>query len=153
MLAVKPESAEAFMTELIAGFGDHDVKKNKFEVQDGYIGGTGYVLAQAMTGDVPFPVRQVRVMVLQTLNSGCHMQKFLLSAHLLDDCVPSLLPPIRLLQYTPHLVACCCFGTRVAQHSLRQTQCTCASTFTTCVACRSTCPLQGSSTTSRCSAV
>ncbi|DBB07277.1 TPA: hypothetical protein ACH3X3_008782 [Trebouxia sp. C0006] len=50
MLAVKPESAEAFLTELIAGFGDHDVKKHKFEVQDGYLGGTGYVLAQAMTG-------------------------------------------------------------------------------------------------------
>jgi hypothetical protein len=64
MLAVKPESAEAFLTELIAGFDDHDVKKHKFEVQDGYLGGTGYVLAQAMTGNLPFPLRQMRVMVL-----------------------------------------------------------------------------------------
>ena len=96
MLAVKPESAEAFLTELIAGFADHDVKKNKFEVQDGYLGGTGYVLAQAMTGNIPFPTRKVRVIVLQTLNAGCHMQQCLLSIHPFDDCVPNLLP---LLQY------------------------------------------------------
>ena len=67
MLAVKPESAEAFLTELIAGFGDHDIKKHKFEVQDGYLGGTGYVLAQAVTGNPSSPVRQVRVILLQTL--------------------------------------------------------------------------------------
>ncbi len=65
MLAVKPESAEAFLTELIAGFGDHDVKKHKFEMQDGYLGGTGYVLAQAMTGNPSFPLRQLMTMLLQ----------------------------------------------------------------------------------------
>ncbi len=73
MLEVKPESAEAFLTELIAGFSDHDIKKHKFEVQDGYLGGTGYVLAQAMTGNCSFPLRPVRAMLLQTLYVSCHM--------------------------------------------------------------------------------
>lgn len=91
MLAVKPESAEAFLTELIAGFGDHDVKKHKFEVQDGYLGGTGYVLAQAMTGNPSFSLRHMRVMVLQTLNAGCHTQQCLLCTRPLSDCVPKFL--------------------------------------------------------------
>ena len=97
MLAVKPESAEAFLTELIAGFGDHDVKKHKFEVQDGYLGGTGYVLAQAMTGNSSCLMTLVRAMVLQTLNAGCHMQQRLLFTHPPDDCMPILLLPVSLL--------------------------------------------------------
>ena len=50
VLAVLPTTAEAFLAQLIAGFADHDVKKHKFEMQDGYLAATGYVLAQAMTG-------------------------------------------------------------------------------------------------------
>ena len=50
VLAVQPPHAEGFMTDLITGFADHDVKKHKFELQDGYLAATGYVLAQSMTG-------------------------------------------------------------------------------------------------------
>lgn len=53
VLAVSPATVEAFLTELVAGFADGDIKKHKFEVQDGYLAATGYVLAQSMTGDVP----------------------------------------------------------------------------------------------------
>ncbi len=50
VLAVKPATAEGFLTELIGAFADHDIKKHKFEMQDGYLAATGYVLAQTMTG-------------------------------------------------------------------------------------------------------
>lgn len=50
VLAVQPPHTEAFLTDLITGFADHDVKKHKFELQDGYLAATGYVLAQSMTG-------------------------------------------------------------------------------------------------------
>lgn len=52
VLAVSPATVEAFLTELVAGFADGDIKKHKFEVQDGYLAATGYVLAQSMTGEV-----------------------------------------------------------------------------------------------------
>ena len=52
MLAVSPATVQAFLTELLAGFADGDIKKHKFEVQDGYLAATGYVLAQSMTGEV-----------------------------------------------------------------------------------------------------
>ena len=38
------------MADLNAAFADQDVKKHKFEVQDGYLAAAGYVLAQSMTG-------------------------------------------------------------------------------------------------------
>ena len=50
VLAVQPPQAEAFLTDLISAFADQDVKKHKFELQDGHLAATGYVLAQAMTG-------------------------------------------------------------------------------------------------------
>ena len=50
VLAVQPSAAEAFLSELQDGFADQDIKKHKFEVQDGYLAATGYVLAQARTG-------------------------------------------------------------------------------------------------------
>ena len=59
MLAVRPATVEAFLTELVAGFADGDIKKHKFEVQDGYLAATGYVLAQSMTGEVPLQAAMV----------------------------------------------------------------------------------------------
>ena len=50
VLAVKSAAVEAFLADLQEGFSDQDIKKHKFEVQDGYIAATGYVLAQTMTG-------------------------------------------------------------------------------------------------------
>lgn len=50
VLAVQLPHAEAFMAELNTGFADHDIKKHKFELQDGYLAATGYILAQSMTG-------------------------------------------------------------------------------------------------------
>lgn len=48
--AVKPAGAEQLLQELLAGFADQDIKKHKFELQDGCMSATGYVLAQCKTG-------------------------------------------------------------------------------------------------------
>ena len=50
VLAVKPAAVQAFLVELQEGFSDQDIKKHKFEVQDGHLAATGYVIAQTMTG-------------------------------------------------------------------------------------------------------
>ena len=50
ILAADSKAAEAYLTGLIGGFADQDIKKHKYEMQDGYLGATGYVLAQTMTG-------------------------------------------------------------------------------------------------------
>ncbi|KAL3147888.1 hypothetical protein ABBQ32_002606 [Trebouxia sp. C0010 RCD-2024] len=50
MLAVRPSQAETFLTDLTSAFADQDLKKHKFELQDGHLAATGYVLAQSMTG-------------------------------------------------------------------------------------------------------
>lgn len=52
MLAVQPSQVEVFLTDLISGFADQDIKKHKFELQDGHLAATGYVLAQSMTGEI-----------------------------------------------------------------------------------------------------
>lgn len=48
--AVQPAATEQLLQELLSGFADQDIKKHKFELQDGYICATGYVLAQCKTG-------------------------------------------------------------------------------------------------------
>ena len=50
VLAAQPATTQVFLTELAGGFADQDIKKHKFEMQDGYLAATGYVLAQSMTG-------------------------------------------------------------------------------------------------------
>ena len=55
-MAVQPSNSEAFMAELKGGFADQDIKKHKFEMQDGSLAATGYVLAQTMTGRVLLPL-------------------------------------------------------------------------------------------------
>ena len=52
--AVSPAATEQLLEELQAGFADHDVKKHKFELQDGNMAATGYILAQCMTGLLSF---------------------------------------------------------------------------------------------------
>lgn len=81
VLAVQPSHAEGFMTDLIAGFADHAVKKHKFELQDGYLAATGYVLAQSMTGRV-------------ALLSFCYLHTFL------RPMVPILYLPVFVLLHT-----------------------------------------------------
>ena len=41
---------EQLLGELQQGFADLDIKKHKFELQDGHIAATGYILAQCLTG-------------------------------------------------------------------------------------------------------
>ena len=53
MAAVQPAAAEQMLQELLSGFSDQDIKKHKFELQDGYMAATGYILAQCLTGQLP----------------------------------------------------------------------------------------------------
>ena len=48
--AVSPWDAEQLLEELQQGYSDQDIKKHKFELQDGSIAATGYILAQCFTG-------------------------------------------------------------------------------------------------------
>ena len=75
------------------------------------------MLAQAMTGNPSFPLRQVMAMLLQILNAGCRMHQDLLFTYPLNDCVPSLLLPMPLRQYTAHLVAHCYLRQGSGKHS------------------------------------
>lgn len=48
--AVQSSAVEQLLGELQQGFADLDVKKHKFELQDGHIAATGFILAQCLTG-------------------------------------------------------------------------------------------------------
>lgn len=50
VLAVQPVKVEAFLAELLEAFAEMDIKKYKFEVQDGFLAAAGYIMAQSMAG-------------------------------------------------------------------------------------------------------
>ncbi len=48
--ALTAEAAQALLEDIEASFRDGDLKKHKFEEQDGAMAAAGYVLAQSLTG-------------------------------------------------------------------------------------------------------
>ena len=49
--ALTAEAAQALLEDIVASFNDGDLKKHKFEEQDGAMAAAGYILAQRLTGE------------------------------------------------------------------------------------------------------